>query len=84
MSTERKPVYPHAACVRYWVQAAREQNRWRIQLRRDARAEHRVKKSGPLYDASRACRDRRSVFMGEARRMRDRVRAALAACRGEA
>lgn len=67
MSAERKPT---SCPIRYWISAAREQNRWRIQLRSEAQAERRCRKSGALYDESRRCRERRDVFMAEARRAR--------------
>ena len=67
-----------SAPVRYWVAAAREQNRLRVELRRQARNERRCRESGALYDAAFRCRDRRDAFMEEARR----VRAALARCTG--
>jgi hypothetical protein len=60
--------------VSYWVNAAREQNRWRIDARRAARQERRVRKSGALYDQAIAHRERREIFMAEARRMRDELR----------
>ena len=58
-----------SALVRYWVDAAREQNRWRVKLRAAARAERNVRKFGRLYDAARRCADRRDVFMVQARRI---------------
>ena len=61
--------------IRYWVNAAREQNRWRIGLRIEA-MRNRVKRSGPLFDAARRCRDRRDIFIAEARRAKAQAGAA--------
>lgn len=62
-----------SAVVSYWVAAAREQNRRRVELRRQARNERRCRESGALYDEALRCRDRRDAFMAEARRMRAEV-----------
>lgn len=63
-----------SAPVSYWVAAAREQNRLRVDLRRQARSARRCRESGALYDAALRCRDRRDVFMEEARRVRALLR----------
>jgi hypothetical protein len=59
-----------AGAVGYWVLAAREAHRWRVDLRRAARAEVRCRQSGRLFDESRRCRDRRDIFMSIARQVR--------------
>lgn len=59
-----------AYAVGYWVRTAREANRWRIELRREARTELRCRQSGRLYDESRRWRDRRDVFLAMARQVR--------------
>jgi hypothetical protein len=66
--------------VQYWGDAAREQGRRRLKLRREAREAIRCRVSGRLCDEARRCKDRRDVFIVEARR----VRAALIHARGEA
>lgn len=68
----------HAA-IAYWTDAAREQNRWRVELSAAARAERSVKKSGPLYDAARRCGERRDVFMAQARRVAAQLAAQMEA-----
>lgn len=68
-----------SAPVRYWVNAAREQSRWFVQLRREYRATRHAHKRARLWEAGNRCRDRIRPFMTEARR----IRAALARCRGE-
>ncbi|WP_143070414.1 hypothetical protein [Luteibacter sp. UNC138MFCol5.1] len=70
MNDQQREARATAFAVGYWVAAAREQNRWRVGLRRDARAELRCGKSGRLYDESRRCRVRRDAFMEIARDIR--------------
>lgn len=64
-----------SAPVRYWVDAAREQSRWFVELRREYRATKHAHKRARLWEAGNRCRDRIRPFMAEARR----VRAALVA-----
>lgn len=72
MSTERTPA---CAPITYWVNAAREQNRWRVELRRQSREALQARRyngrlSGRLLDDSLRCRERREIFMAEARLVR--------------
>lgn len=61
------------ASVAYWVNAAREQSRWFVQLRRAYHAEQHGKRRARLWQAGNRCRDRVKPFMAEARRMRAEV-----------
>lgn len=62
--------------VVYWVNAAREQNRMFIHMRRAYRAEQHAKRRARLWAAGNRCRDRVKPLMAEARRYRAMVNAA--------
>jgi hypothetical protein len=79
-TNESAPVDVLAAPVAYWVRAAREQTRLFVALRRQYRAEQHGLNRGRLWLAGNRCRDRRPIFMAEARK----VRAALARVKGGA
>lgn len=64
----RRPTHP--APVRYWINAARENSRWFVQLRADYRAEPNGRRRARLWAAANRCRARIPHFMAEARRMR--------------
>lgn len=74
MSADTKSVdVRHRAAVLYWVNAAREQSRWFVQLRRAYRAEPHAHKRACLWGAAGRCRDRVAPLMAEARRTRAEI-----------
>lgn len=58
------------AAVAYWVNAAREQSRMFVRMRRAYQAETHAKRRGQLWFAGNRCRDRVPVLMEQARRVR--------------
>ena len=63
----------HASPVRYWINAAREQSRWYVQLRKQYRCEAHAKKRAALWEEGNRCRDRVAPLMREARRTREHL-----------
>lgn len=68
--TKSVDVQMHRAAVLYWLNAAREQSRWFVQLRRTYRAEPHAHKRARLWCEAGRCRDRITSIMAEARRIR--------------
>lgn len=72
MNAQAQPVDvpTHASAVRYWTNAARENSRWFVQLRRAYRAEKHAHRRARLWSEGSRCRNRIAYLMAEARAVR--------------